>query len=549
MALSVTSDRRPEIDAAAPRGGSPALSTESDPQRIETDVLVVGAGIAGAVTALEAADAGAEVLVLHRSFDPTHTNTHWAQGGVIFKGRDDSAELLERDIVAAGAGLTWPPAARFLAENGPRLVKSILIDRLGVEFDRDADGELDFTEEGAHSRRRVIHSHDQTGMAIGAALDAALDAHPRIRVERGATAIDVLTLAHHSRDPLDVYRPPTCVGAYVLFRESGQVRTVLARETVLATGGLGQIFLHTTNPRGARGDGIAMAYRAGARMLNLEYIQFHPTAFYHETAPRFLVSESLRGEGARLVRRDGSSFMERHDPRGSLAPRDVVARAIHEEMLASEEPCVMLDISHRPKDWVRERFPGIRGLLLNYGVDLAEGPVPVVPAAHYSCGGVATDLLGRTSIRRLRAVGEVACTGLHGANRLASTSLLEGLVEGHFAGRDIVSSLPETSREPHPPIEPWVSENEEIDPALIVQDWMTIKYTMWNYVGLARNGKRLRRARQILRELQSEVESFYARARLNDDLVGLRNGVQAALAVLFAAMENRVSRGCHYRSD
>lgn len=537
----------PNFSAPKPSGSHAAPADL--PMQIETDVLIIGAGIAGAIAAITAADAGARVIILHRGREGGQANTYWAQGGIIYQGEDDSPDLLARDIMEAGAGLCNPEAVRVVAERGPGLVKALLLDGLGVKFDRAADGRLDITDEAAHSRRRIIHAEDRTGMAISSGLARAMDERPNIRVLSGATAVDLLTLSHHSKRPLDIYAPPTCVGAYVFFQTDQRVRTLLARETILATGGMGQLFLHTTNPRGARGDGIAMAYRAGARLLNLEYVQFHPTAFYHETAPRFLISESLRGEGARLIRRDGEEFMERYDPRGTLAPRDIVARAIHEEMLTRSEPCVYLDISHRPAEWIRARFPGIHTQLLEYGVDITREPIPVVPAAHYSCGGVAVDLEGRTSIRRLRAIGEVACTGLHGANRLASTSLLEGLVFGRLAAEDVIRRLPETRAEEFPPIESWVDEREQIDPALILQDWLTIKYTMWNYVGLVRTGKRLRRARQILRELQTEIETFYGRARLNDDLIGLRNGAQAALAALFAATENRVSRGCHYRVD
>lgn len=526
-----------------------SATVRSSPRTIETDVLVIGAGMGGGVAALEAANAGANVIVLQRSWDTRTSNTFWAQGGIIYEGVDDSPDLLAHDIMAAGAGLCHPPAVRLVAENGPRLVREILIERLGVEFDRAESGELDVTEEAAHARRRIIHTQDRVGEAISERLAAALEAHPRIQVIKGAVAVDLLTLSHQSRNPLDIYEPLTCCGAYVLFLREETVHTILSHETVLATGGVGQLFLHTTNPRGARGDGIAMAYRAGARLLNLEYIQFHPTALYHETAPRFLISESVRGEGARLVLSDGSEFMHRYDERGSLAPRDIVARAIHEELLASNESCVYLDISHRPAEWIQSRFPRIYQQCLKYGIDMTREPIPVVPAAHYSCGGVVTDLQGRSTIDGLRAVGEVACTGLHGANRLASTSLLEALVFGHMAGRDIGAALPRSSRRPRPPIEPWVREKEPVDPALILQDWLTIKYTMWNYVGLVRTEKRLRRAKQILRELQDEIEFFYARARMGDDLIGIRNGAQAALAILYAAMQNRTSRGCHYRID
>jgi L-aspartate oxidase len=377
----------------------------------------------------------------------------------------------------------------------------------------------------------------------------ALQRLPNVQFITDATAIDLLTLSHHSTDPADVYEKPTCIGAYVLFHNSGLVEPIVAGETLLATGGLGQLYLHTTNPRGARGDGIAMAYRAGARMLNLEYVQFHPTALYQQDGERFLISEAVRGEGGILIRRSGESFMEKYSPLGSLAPRDVVARAIHTEMLEHEEPCVFLDISSKPADWIRRRFPNIYQKCLSIGIDMTTQPIPVVPAAHYACGGIAVDLQGRTSIFLLRAAGEVACSGVHGANRLASTSLLEGLVWGVESARSIADDFQESGPRSFPEVAEWRYENETPDPALILQDWNTIKYTMWNYVGLVRTSKRMKRARAILRELQSEIEYFYERARLSDEIIGLRNGCQAALAVLFAALENKKSCGAHFRED
>jgi len=515
----------------------------------QTDVLVIGMGIAGVITALEAANGGAEVTLIQRSLDETESNTFYAQGGIIYLGENDSADLLANDISEAGAGICDPASVRLVAETGPRLVKEILIDRLGVQFDRSPNGELDVTEEAAHATPRIIHSRDRVGEAISQRLVQAANDHKRIKVVRGAVAVDLLTLSHHSKDPLDIYAPPTCIGAYVFLRDAGCIETILARETVLATGGLGQLYLHTTNPRGARGDGIAMAYRAGANLINLEYVQFHPTALYHESAPRFLISESVRGEGARLVTRDGKEFMEKYDSRGSLAARDIVARGIHQELLESDEPCVFLDMTHKDAQWIGNRFPSITEFCLGLGIDITTEPIPVVPAAHYSCGGVATDARGQTSIRGLRAVGEVACTGLHGANRLASTSLLEALVYGHTTGKSIVEGLSQNRAMTFPPVENWVEEKEQLDPALVLQDRLTIKYTMWNYVGLVRSAKRLSRAKQILRELQDEVENFYAQSKLNDELIGLRNGVQCALAVLYGASQNRTSRGCHYRID
>jgi L-aspartate oxidase len=358
----------------------------------------------------------------------------------------------------------------------------------------------------------------------------------------------LLTASHHSVEPTDVYRPLTCVGAYVLDQTTGKIFSILAKETILATGGLGSVFLHTTNPPGARGDGIAMAYRAGARCINMQYIQFHPTALL---APDgcFLISETVRGEGGRLVDRQGKEFMQRFHPAGSLAPRDVAARAIYQTMLESGEPCVYLDITHKPADQLRERFPGIYAVCMERGIDLTREPIPVVPAAHYSCGGIATDTWGRTTVHRLRAVGEVACTGLHGANRLASTSLLECLVWGTRAGEHAAERIKRGSEFYFPQVADWRYENEPADPALISQDWLTIRHTMWNYVGLIRSEKRLNRAMRILRELDLEIARFYENCEISDSIIGLRNGILTALLILDAADQARESRGCHYRID
>ncbi|MCX7020139.1 MAG: FAD-dependent oxidoreductase, partial [Candidatus Sumerlaeota bacterium] len=395
---------------------------------MKTDLLIIGSGIAGCAAALTACEAGLDVTVITKSENPRKsTSTAWAQGGIIFKGANDTEELLTADIMRAGAGIGYAPAISNLARLGPLYVEDILINRLNVPFDRDDRDLLDITEEGAHSVRRIIHVTDLTGAAIEERFVEVLQNYPNVRFITDATALDLLTLSHHSMRGSDVYEKPICVGAYVLFQETGQVEPILAGETLLATGGLGQLYIHTTNPRGARGDGIAMAYRAGARLLNLEYIQFHPTALYQADTERFLISESVRGEGGVLIHRTGEAFMERHHPLGSLAPRDVVARAIHMEMIENEEPCVYLDISGKDSDWIKRRFPHIHAKCLSIGIDMTKQPIPVVPAAHYSCGGVAVDLEGRTSISRLRAAGEVSCTGIHGANRLASTSLLEGL--------------------------------------------------------------------------------------------------------------------------
>jgi L-aspartate oxidase len=512
------------------------------------DVLVIGSGLAGCSCALAAARGGARVVMVTKGAKPEESNTGEAQGGIIYEGQGDSPELLSADIIAAGAGLCDLAAVDLLSREGPRLVRDVLIDVAGVPFDRSPSGELHLTAEAAHSLPRIVHHADDTGRAIEEAMVAAVRREKNISILTGRTAIDLLSLSHHSRDPLDIYAAPTCVGAYVFDDSSRQVEPILARETVLATGGLGRIFLHTTNPAGACGDGVAMAYRAGARCLNMQFVQFHPTTLFHP-GERFLLSESLRGEGARLVDARGREFMFDYHPDGSLAPRDIVARGIHQMMHETGAQCAYLDITHKPADWVRHRFPTIDGRCREAGFDLATQPIPVVPAAHYSCGGIGVDGVGRSSMRRLRAVGEVSCTGLHGANRLASTSLLECLVWGTRAGTDAARTIASGGDYYFPEIAPWHYETEPVDPALVAQDWLTIRQTMWNYVGLVRNRRRLDRAHEIIRELQLEIGRFYARAELTDALISLRNGVQTALAVLLAAIESRESRGCHYRTD
>ncbi len=518
--------------------------------RHETDVLVIGSGLAGCSAALTAARAGARVTVLTKTSRAEESNTWYAQGGIIFRGRHDSPAQLAADIEVAGAGLCNPAAVELLSREGPRLVQELLIDDVGVPFDRDGDetGELDLTAEAAHSVPRIVHSADTTGRSIEEAMLVALRREPNVTILTERTAVDLLSLSHHSRNPRDVYAPPTCVGAYVFNRGTTRVEALMAKETILATGGLGRIFMHTTNPVGACGDGVAMAYRAGARCINMQFVQFHPTTLFVGDE-RFLLSESMRGEGARLVDADHREFMLDYHPDGSLAPRDVVARGIHQMMHATGAQCAYLDITHKPADWVRGRFPRIHARCLEAGIDITTQLIPVVPAAHYSCGGVAVDEWGRSSMRRLRAVGEVSCTGLHGANRLASTSLLECLVWGTRAGTDAARAIAEGAGYDLPEIAPWQYETEAVDPALVAQDWHTIRQTMWNYVGLVRSRIRLDRAHQILRELHLEVSRFYARAELGDALITLRNGIQAALVVLLAAIEARESRGCHYRID
>jgi L-aspartate oxidase len=517
---------------------------------ILTDVLVLGTGIAGATTALRLAQAGIKVVLVTRADQPSETNTDWAQGGIVFYGQDDSPALLIDDIQRAGAGHCNPTAVRILANEGPQLVQSLLIDQLGVQFDRESDGSLALALEGGHSIPRIIHSTDATGHAIQTGLLRAVSSQPNIHLLTGQTGIDLLTPAHHGLNRLAVYDNESCLGAYLLDRKSGQVRRVLAHRTVLATGGLGQIFLHTSNPPGARGDGLAMAYRAGARVINAEFIQFHPTTFYHRNAPRFLISEAVRGDGARLVHADGQPFMQKYSPEWKdLAPRDLVARSIHQEMLSHGVPNVYLDLlSYIPASRIESHFPNILIACLEYGIDPRKDLVPVAPAAHYFCGGVWVDEWGRTSIERLYAIGEVSCTGLHGANRLASTSLLEGLVWGWRAAGHILEQLPDMQAHNPDDMPSWEDAGVRLpDPALIAQDLSEIKHMMWNYVGLVRTTERLDRALRELRQLETEIERFYRVSKVTDDLIGLRNAVRCAVIVAAAAWQNKKSLGCHYR--
>ncbi len=522
-----------------------------------TDVLIIGSGIAGASAALQLArNPERRIILITREPEPNESNTRWAQGGIIGRGPGDTPELLVEDILAAGAGASLPKAARILAEEGPALLQEILIQYAGVPFDREASGEPAWGQEGAHSKRRILHVGDGTGRAIIEGLMQVIRQQPNIELLTNATAVDLITYPHHSRDPLKAYEPVACFGAYVFDRKGSAVHRTLAATTILATGGLGRIYRNTTNPPGARGDGLAMAHRAGARILNAEYIQFHPTALAAPGAEGFLISEAVRGEGGILLTPDSQPFMEKYSPEWKdLAPRDVVARAIHTEMEAHDYSHVLLDIaSHMPAARIKERFPNICAECLRVGIDITREPIPVVPAAHYSCGGAAVDEYGRTSIQNLYAVGEVSCTGLHGANRLASTSLLEGLVWGTRAGRDIETRFLAATPPATPPpedIPAWDESGltQEPDPALIQGDMQTIQNITWHYVGLIRSGDRLSRAIRELRHMQNEIETFYRVTKLSDGLIGLRNAVEVALILALSARHNRQSRGCHYRAD
>jgi L-aspartate oxidase len=520
-------------------------------RRLEFDVLVIGCGIAGASAALEAAKAGLRVAVVTKAPRVEESNTFYAQGGVVSLGKDDFPELLEEDIFEAGDGINNPEAVRILAEEAKGLVDAILIDELKIPFSRSAPDTLDYAQEAGHSTRRILHIKDSTGRTIEERFIGALRKHANITIFTDHTAVDLLSIPHHAKDPIAYYREPRCVGAYVLDNLTGRVETFIAPYTVLATGGCGAVFLYTSNPPDAIGAGYAMALRAGARIINMEYVQFHPTSLFNRDAGGFLISETVRGEGARLKTKDGRTFMEKYSPKRELAPRDEVTRAIYEEMVNTNSSYVLLDLASYAKVDIRKRFPYIYKTCKAVGIDISKEPIPVVPAAHYSCGGVLADGWGRTSLRGLFAVGEVSCTGLHGANRLASTSLLEGLVWGTRAARHIAATF-----DPALPVKPadihrwyYPDKGEDVDPALINQDWLTIRSTMWNYAGIIRTHKRLERAQADLDYLRHRIEQFYKQARMDAKVVGLKHGIQVALMITHAALANPVSKGAHFLQD
>lgn len=512
----------------------------------KTDLLIIGTGLAGCIAALTAAENGIKVTLITKTKTMLSGNTPYAQGGIIYKGLQDSPKKLKQDIMNAGDGHCWEPAVDLLVNQGSELVKKLLIDKYNVSFDKNGPEEFDLTAEGAHSQARIIHSKDKTGDSIHKKIISHVLANKKIKVLTDHSAVDLLTNSHHSKNSIDIYKKPFCFGALVLDKEKSIVYPIFAKNTILATGGLGRIYKHTTNPPESTGDGISLAWRAGARCLNLQYIQFHPTTLYNDR-DSFLISESLRGEGAKLIDKSGLEFMSRFHAKKELAPRDVVSRAIHQTMLETDHPCVYLDISYKDTQWIKNRFPTIYAHCKIMGIDISKEPIPVVPAAHYSCGGIGVSLAGRTSLQRLYAIGEVACTGLHGANRLASTSLMEAVVWGYLSAIDVAKHR--EGDDYFPEIFTWQDETQPVDPALIAQDWMLIRNTMWNYVGLIRSRQRLLRARTILRHLQSEVEQFYQKAKMSTEILELRNGVQTAIAVTQATLEDRVSRGTHYVID
>jgi L-aspartate oxidase len=519
------------------------------------DYLVIGSGIAGLSFALEAAEHGDVIVVTKRARD--ESNTKYAQGGIAaVLSEDDSFDAHVRDTLVAGAGLNHPRAVELCVREAPGRIR--MLQQAGAKFDLALDEgsedesrpslagppsapELDLHLEGGHSARRIVHVGDMTGREVERALVEAVSAKKNVRVLEEHMAIDLITLAKYGG-------PEVCAGAYVLDVDQGKVEKILARATVLASGGAGKVYLYTTNPDVATGDGVAMAYRAGAEVANMEFYQFHPTALFHPQAKTFLISEALRGEGAILRRLDGTPFMKDYDPRAELAPRDIVARAIDHEMKRSGAEHVLLDITHKDATFVREHFPGIFAECMRYGIDITRQPIPVVPAAHYLCGGITTDLDGRTTIPGLWAIGECAHTGLHGANRLASNSLLEGMV---FAHRAAVALARVERSKPFPDVPDWdVGEAVPSDEAVVItQNWDELRRLMWNYVGIVRSDKRLKRAARRIALLQEEIAEYYWKYFVTRDLLELRNIATVAQLIVDCATARHESRGLHFTID
>src|SRR5262245_55641531 len=544
------------------------------------DFIVLGSGIAGLSFALKVAGHGRVAIITKK--DRAESNTNYAQGGIAaVTSKEDSFELHVRDTLEAGAGLCKEEVVRAIVQEGPARIAELI--ELGMRFtEREVPSargakELDLGREGGHSKRRILHAKDVTGREIERALLAALAQRPNIQIFENHLAIDLITtqklelgqagLSFVSSNPASAQSSdPTritasterasaraladnrCLGAYVLDRQTGQVETFAARVVLLATGGCGKVYLYTTNPDIATGDGVAMAYRVGAPIANMEFVQFHPTCFYHPQAKSFLISEAVRGEGGVLKTIAGVEFMDPYHPLKSLAPRDVVARAIDSEMKRSGADHVLLDITHQPARFIIERFPNIYQTCLGYGLEIAKEPIPVVPAAHYQCGGVLTDIDGQTDIAGLYAVGEVACTGLHGANRLASNSLLEALVCAHRAAERVIAR-------PLAPLETqlpgWQSGNAADPDEMVVvsHNWDEIRRLMWDYVGIVRTNKRLQRAQKRIANLQEEIQDYYWDFIVTSDLLELRNIATVAELIVTSALMRRESRGLHYNLD
>lgn len=510
---------------------------------ITCDFLVIGSGLAGLSAALELADHGQVIIATKK--EKTECNSRYAQGGIAcVMDPNDSEQAHTEDTLFSGCGLTDAKVTEQIIHQGKKRIRAL--EALGLSFDlrKGRETEYDLGQEGGHSHRRILHCGDITGGAIMQTLQTAIANKPNIQTLEHHIAIDLITTSW-----LHGSGKNQCVGAYFLNTESNEVFAIQARATLLATGGVGKVYPYTSNPDVATGDGLAMAWRAGLPIRNMEFIQFHPTCLYHPNAKSFLISEAVRGEGAQLIDKRGHAFMNEYDSRGSLATRDITARAIDAVMKKSGDPYVYLDITHHSAEFLKERFPNLYAACLQYGIDMATDPIPVVPAAHYSCGGIVTGLDGSTSLEGLFAAGELASTGIHGANRLASNSLLEALVCGHNAGvamQDALQTTPPTIKIPN-----WkrgiAVDSEE---AVVVEhDWNEVRTCMWDYVGIVRTQKRLERARKRIRHLREEIQQYYKEYIITADLIELRNLTDTAELIIRSALQRKESRGLHYMKD
>lgn len=503
----------------------------------ETDYLVIGSGIAGLNFALLAAEHGRVVVVTKKRIDDTNTN--WAQGGVAaVLADDDTFERHIEDTLVAGDGLCDRDVVQMCVEAGPAQVQRLL--DIGVRLDRKPDGSLDLGREGAHTRHRVVHWEDVTGREIQRALIDKVTKHSNITLLGEHIAVDLLSMAKYGGDP-------ACFGAYVLDKSNGEIKTICSRATILASGGTGKVYVYTSNPDVATGDGIAMAYRLGAAVGDLEFVQFHPTVLYHPLARNFLISEALRGEGGVLKLANGDEFMHNYHPMKSLASRDIVARAIDNELKKSGADSVFLDMTHLDATFVKNRFPNIYQQCLSLGIDITKQPIPVVPAAHYGCGGIKTDKDGATTVKGLYAIGECAFTGLHGANRLASNSLLEGMVYSSRAA-DAVKYLPRIRPSQ---VASWSTSGatDSNDAIVVSLNWEEIRRFMWSYVGIVRSDKRLERARHRIENVRDEIRQYYLDFKVTNDLIELRNVALVAHLIIESARRRKESRGLHYTLD
>ncbi len=514
---------------------------------LDCDFLIIGGGLAGLSAAMELAPHGRVILCAKRTLE--ESNSSHAQGGIAVPiSEDDTIEAHLKDTLVAGAGLTDAAVARTIIAGGAARIAAL--ESWGVTFERkprhprEADAEYDLGREGGHSVRRILHSGDITGAEVIRVMAERVREQASVQVLENHMAIDLITTGW-----LKVAGDDACIGSYFLDRATGEILAVRAPNTILATGGAGKVYLYTSNPDVATGDGIAMAWRAGLEIRNMEFVQFHPTCLYHPEAKSFLISEAVRGEGARLLNGAGKPFMKRYDPRAELAPRDVVARAIDHEMKSRGDACVYLDITHKSPAFLRRRFPNLVATCKKYGFDMARQPIPVVPAAHYFCGGVATDTRGRTGMAGLHAAGEVACTGLHGANRLASNSLLEALVCGHAAARDVLETERPKARKIKIPA--WkTGDAVPSDEAVVVtHNWDEVRTVMWDYVGIVRTNRRLARAWRRIANLRREIRAYHRDYLVTADLLELRNISAVAELVIRSAMLRRESRGLHYTLD